>query len=72
MARHLTHPISFRVSAAEIGTLQALRATFADQEWGVALRWLIEQPEVKELIMRRAQGEPVLSGIERSLPRGDR
>jgi hypothetical protein len=74
MARVLTHCVSFRVPAADIGRLQALRATFADQQWGVALRWLLEQPEVGELIARRAQDakEPALSGIERSVPRGDR
>lgn len=74
MARHLTHCISFRVPAADMGKLQALRGTFADQEWGIALRWLFDQPEVQELIERRARGdqEPVLSGIERSVPRGDR
>ena len=74
MARVLTHNLSFRVTAAEMGKLQALRATFADQEWGVALRWLITQPEVQDLISRRAHGEPesTLSGIELSMPRGDR
>jgi hypothetical protein len=74
MARLFTHCISFRVSASEIGRLHALRATFADQEWGVAMRWLFEQPEVQELIARRAGAEtergPV--GIEASLPVGDR
>lgn len=75
MARVLTHNISFRVPAAEMGKLQALRATFADQQWGVAMRWLFAQPEVQELISKRAHGEqpeagPV--GIENSIPRGDR
>jgi hypothetical protein len=58
-----------------MGKLQALRATFADQEWGVAIRWLLEQPEVKEVIARRAgQGIPERGpvGIEASLPVGDR
>lgn len=76
MARVLTQNVSFRVTAAEMGNLQALRATFADQQWGVAMRWLFAQPEVKELIMRRAHGnegvEPGPVGIENSLPVGDR
>ena len=74
MARILTHNVSFRVTAADMGKLQALRATFADQEWGVAIRWLLEQPEVKEVIARRAGGAPERGpvGIENSLPVGDR
>jgi hypothetical protein len=74
MARHYNHNISFRVSASEIGKLQALRATFADQQWGVAMRWLFEQPEVQEAIARRAGGSPERGpvGIEASLPRSDR
>lgn len=73
MARHLTHNVSFRVPASEIGKLQALRATFPDQQWGVAMRWLFDQPEVEALIQQRAGGRPaVVSGLEASLPRGDR
>jgi len=76
MARVLTHNVSFRVTAADMGKLQALRATFADQEWGVAMRWLFAQPEVQELIMRRANGGELVQagpvGIENSLPIGDR
>lgn len=76
MARVLTQNVSFRVTAAEMGNLQALRATFADQQWGVAMRWLFSQPEVKELIRKRAHGdggvEPGPVGIENSLPIGDR
>jgi len=76
MARHLTHNISFRVPASEMGRLQALRGTFPDQQWGVAMRWLFDQPEVDQLIERRAknpEAAPVgLSGIENSLPTGDR
>lgn len=77
MARHLTHNISFRVPASEMGRLQALRATFPDQQWGVAMRWLFEQPEVAGLIAARAgqAPEPVHDhsfGVEASLPRGDR
>ena len=74
MARHLTHNVSFRVPASEMGKLQALRATFPDQQWGVAMRWLFDQPEVEALIEQRAGGRtPVgVSGLEASLPRGDR
>ena len=75
MARHLTHNVSFRVPASEIGKLQALRATFPDQQWGVAMRWLFEQPEVQSLIEQRAGASGPssgASGIEASLPRGDR
>ena len=74
MSRIYTHVITFRVPASDMGQLQALRATFADQQWGVAIRWLLEQPEVKDLIKQRAGGDiatgPV--GIENSLPIGDR
>lgn len=78
MARHLTHNISFRVPASEMGRLQALRATFPDQQWGVAMRWLFEQPEVAGLIAARAGQAPEAVegdhsfGVEASLPRGDR
>lgn len=79
MARVLTHTISFRVPASEVGKLQVLRSTFADQQWGVAMRWLFDQPEVLDVIDRRANGGVVESGagyarggIDASLPRGDR
>ena len=75
MARHLTHNVSFRVPASEMGTLQALRATFPEQQWGVAMRWLFDQPEVASLIERRAGGGPAAprtNGMDASLPRGDR
>jgi hypothetical protein len=74
MARHFTHHVSFRVPASELATLNALRATFPDQQWGVAMRWLFEQPEVRDLIRKRAgETQPVGPvGIENSLPVGDR
>jgi hypothetical protein len=58
--------------ASEMGRLQALRATFPDQQWGVAFRWLFSQPEVAELIRRRASEDVGPVGIENSLPVGDR
>jgi len=75
MARHLTHNVSFRVPASEMGRLQALRATFPEQQWGVAMRWLFDQPEVEALIEQRAGNAPVevpTGGMDASLPRGDR
>lgn len=74
--RYLTNNISFRLPASEMGTIQALRATFPDQQWGVAMRWLFEQPEVKDLISNRAKASGQVKqgpvGIENSLPTGDR
>lgn len=76
MARHLTHNVSFRVPASEMGRLQALRATFPEQQWGVAMRWLFDQPEVAALIAQRAGSSPppevLTGGMDASLPRGDR
>ena len=73
MARFLTHVVTFRVSDAEIGKLQALKATFAEQQWGEVMRWLFQQPEVDDLIAKRVgPTDKGQSGIEASLPAGDR
>ena len=72
MARFLTHVVTFRVSDAEIVKLQALRATFAEQQWGEVMRWLFQQPEVEALIAARVKPDRGISGIEASLPTGDR
>ena len=76
MARHLTHVITFRVSAAELGPIQALRAAFPEAEYGKAFRWLLEQPEVHDVIERKAgstERQPTSASFaEHSLPAGDR
>ena len=75
VARTYTHVIAFRTTAAEHRNLQALRSTFPEIGWGEAFRWLFDQPEVKEAIMRRVAEEPIVErpwGLEASLPVGDR
>jgi len=77
VARFYTHVISFRVSAQEGSVLQALRATFPEQKWGEAIRWLISHPAVKEAIEERIRAETRVGpdksfGAEASLPVGDR
>jgi len=71
-----THTVAFRVSGAQYQRLIGLRATFEEPQFGHALRWLLEQPEVQDVIDRRERSgmidayRPV--GIEASLPAGDR
>lgn len=75
MARILTHVVTFRLPAVTYGKLLALRATFAESQWGVMFRWMIEQPEFEAMLKRRNADlgtDRPLSGIEASLPAGDR
>lgn len=77
MAREYPHVISFRVTTNEGRKLQALRSTFPEQKWGDTFRWILEQPEVREVIQRRLredeeQAQVARGGADWSLPVGDR
>lgn len=77
MAREYPHVISFRVTTSEGRKLQALRSTFPEQKWGELFRWLLEQPDVQNVIQQRfmdeqAQAQPERGGVDFSLPLGDR
>lgn len=47
------HSISFKCNDGQFMRADALRATFEPATWALAFRWLLEQPEVHELIRKR-------------------
>lgn len=53
MARKYTEVISFRVLPNEAQTLQAVRATFPERQWGELMRWLFTQPDVERIMQQR-------------------
>jgi hypothetical protein len=53
VARKYTQVISFRVLSDEAEKLQAVKATFPDQQWGELMRWLFDHPDVQRLIQQR-------------------
>ena len=77
MARSYTHVLSFRITAAEHRSLQRLRATFPEAQWGETFRWLLQDPTVVDVINERLEKESPASdrgswGLDMSLPVGDR
>lgn len=69
MARIYPHVITFRVTDEELRKMHSLTASLEGGGWGQLFRRLLALPEVDALI---DEPEPALSGIERSVPVGDR
>jgi hypothetical protein len=49
----LSKTIAFRLPAAEYASLLPFLESFPQRQWGVAMRWLFEQPEVKDAMQAR-------------------
>lgn len=47
--------IAFRLDPDVYAQLIPFKNTFPDQQWGEAMRWLMEQPETQELIKGRCR-----------------
>lgn len=48
--------VAFRVTATEfVQVIQPFVESFPQRQFSVAMRWLLDQPEVKELIERRVR-----------------
>lgn len=48
-----THPLAFRPTQDEIQMLAALRATLPSDTWQETIRWVLNQPVVREVILDR-------------------
>lgn len=53
VARKYTQVISFRVLPEDAETLEAVRATFPEKQWGELMRWLFTHPDVERLMQQR-------------------
>jgi hypothetical protein len=51
----LSHTVAFRVTAEEHVQLLALRDTMPNRTWGEAIRWVLGQPVVQELVSLRLE-----------------
>lgn len=59
MPRTLTHTLSFRITAIELNSLAELKATFTPPTWANVFRWILDQPETKDVVAERlAQMSP--------------
>lgn len=63
--RTVDQPVSFRITEEQAAMMSGLRATFGPVDslqrsypgngWGMAFRWLLDQPEVRSLIAGRVE-----------------
>jgi hypothetical protein len=53
VGRKYTQVISFRVLPEEAETLEAIRLTFPEKQWGEMMRWLFTHPDVSKIMQHR-------------------
>lgn len=54
--RRYDRTIAMRLADEHAILIDTLRATFPENSVGVAMRWLLDEPAVREAIARRVQG----------------
>lgn len=51
------HHVTFRLDDEQIVAAEAFRATFPENSWAEAFRWIFDSDAGRELIRRRVSGE---------------
>lgn len=56
---HKTHTVAFRLTASGKAELMPFLDTFTNGQIGLAMRWLLEHPDVKRVMEERVAGATV-------------